>query len=573
MMGNLDELRRRARQQRDTRERSSSPRIVVGTATCGRSAGAMETLQTLRDHTRQAGIDCAIFEVGCLGLCYAEPVVSIVRPPWPMICYGGITPEVARTLVDRVVRDGDPAVDWALGSVGEGRVEGIPRLFETPVFRGQVRRTLRNCGFLDPGQIDHYLAHGGYSGLARALDMTPGEVLDELKQSGLRGKGGAGFPTWRKWQFARDAHSTPKYVIGNASEGDPGVYHNKLLLESDPHGFLEGMLIAGYAVGAEEGYIYCPASYPLAMARLRTALRQMEQCGLLGEKILGSSFSFHLQIKAGAGAYVCGEETALIECIEGKRGVPRLRPPFPPVSGLWAGPTVVNNVETLAAVALVLHQGASWFAGVGTETNRGTKVLCLSGNVKRSGVIEVPLGTPLRQIVEGIGGGPASGKRLKAVHCGGPGGGCLPPSCLDAPVDHDSLLPLGASLGSGGVVVLDEGNCLVDLAHNALEFAYRESCGQCVPCRLGTKQMFEVSRDIIEGRGQPGDLDLLRELAEGMRLGSLCGHGQTASNPLLSVIRYFRDEFEAHVSKTGCPVGVCGREPHPAGRSEPSGAR
>ncbi|MCR4412186.1 MAG: SLBB domain-containing protein [Thermoguttaceae bacterium] len=572
MVRNLDELRRRARQQWDAMARSAAPRILVGTATCGRAVGALETLQAIEDHTRQEGIECTIVEVGCLGLCYAEPVVSIVRPPWPMICYGRITPEVARALVDRVVRDGDPASPWALGSVGEGRVEGIPSLFETPVFRGQVRRTLGNCGFLDPGQIDHYLAQEGYRGLERALHMAPDEVLDEVRRSGLRGKGGAGFPTWRKWKFARDAPGAPKYVICNASEGDPGVYHNKLLLESDPHRVLEGMLIAGYAVGAEEGYIYCPARSWLALRRLRAALRQMERCGLLGEKILGASFDFHIKIKEGAGSYVCGEETALIECLEGKRGMPRLRPPFPPVTGLWARSTVVNNVETLAAVALILHHGASWFADVGTENNRGTKVLCLSGNVERGGVIEVPLGTPLRHLVEAIGGGPPGGKRLKAVQCGGPGGGCLPPSCLDTPADHDSLLPLGASLGSGGVVVLDETVCLVDLAHNTAEFACRESCGQCVPCRLGTRQVLEISRDIVEGRGKPADLDLLVDLAEGIRLGSLCAHGQTALKPLLSALGHFRDEFEAHVREARCPAGVCSLESCPSRQSEPSWA-
>jgi NADH:ubiquinone oxidoreductase subunit F (NADH-binding) len=346
-------------------------------------------------------------------------------------------------------------------------------------------------------------------------------------------------------------------VICNASEGDPGVYHNKLLLESDPHSVLEGMLIAGYAVGAEQGYVYCPAAYELALERLRTALRQMEEYGLLGEGILGSSFCFQIKVKEGAGAYVCGEESAEIEWIEGKRGLPRLRPPFPPVSGLWARSTVVNNVETLVGAALVLQHGAEWFAQVGTENNRGTKVLCLSGHVQRSGVIEVPLGTTLAEIVEAIGGGAAGGRRLKAVHCGGPGGGCLPPRCLETPVDHDSLLSLGASLGSGGVVVMDETVCMVDIAHNALEFAFRESCGQCVPCRLGTKQMFDVWRDITEGRGRPDDLELLVELAEGMRGGSLCGHGQTAANPLLSILRYFRDECEAHLTYARCPAGVC----------------
>ena len=426
-----------------------------------------------------------------------------------------------------------------------------------PLLDGQVRRILRNCGRIDPTRIDQYVARGGYSGLAKALAISPEQVIEEVKRAGLTGRGGAGFPTWRKWQFARQAGGAKKYVICNGSEGDPGTFSNKLLLESDPHSVLEGMLIAAWAVGAELGYVYCPAEYPVALERLRTALAQMEARGLLGDGTGGSSFSFHVKIKVGAGAYICGEETALIECIEGRRGVPRLRPPFPPTSGLWNLPTVINNVETLACATLILQRGAEWFAELGTETSKGTKLFSLSGNVRRPGVVEVPFGATLRQIVCDIGGGPPDGKGIKAVYAGGPGGGCLPEGLLDTPADQPSLLKLGSSLGSGGLVVIGHDACMVDVALNSLDFAQRECCGQCMPCRLGTQQMLDILTDISAGRGRPEDLETLSELAEGVKLGSLCGLGQTAANPLLSTIRYFPDEYRAHIEGRKCPTGSC----------------
>ncbi|MFQ5792864.1 MAG: NADH-quinone oxidoreductase subunit F, partial [Acidobacteriota bacterium] len=379
----------------------------------------------------------------------------------------------------------------------------------------------------------------------------------EIKRSGLRGRGGAGFPTWRKWLFCREAKAAKKYLICNGSEGDPGTFSNKLLFESNPHLVLEGMLIAAYAIHAEAGYVYCPAEYPLALERLRIAVGQMEEYGLLGNDVLGSSFNFRVKIKEGAGAYICGEESALIECIEGRRGIPRLRPPFPPVSGLWNSPTIINNVETLSCVTLVLQNGAARFAELGTETSKGTKVFCLSGNVRHSGVIEAPFGMTLREMLYDIGGGTLDGKRIKAVQTGGPAGGCLPPELFDVAVDHDSLLEFGSTMGSGGVVVLDEDTCMVDVARNALDFAQRECCGQCVPCRLGTRQMFEILKDITEGRGRAGDMALLVELAEAVETGSLCGLGQTAPNLLLATIRYFRDEYEAHIKQKTCPTTVC----------------
>jgi NADH-quinone oxidoreductase subunit F len=556
-IGSLEDLRRRAQDQWKALEDGARPRILVGTATCGRSAGAMEVLDVLRRESRDRGLDCSFMEVGCLGLCYAEPLVSIFSPSRPGIVYGNVTPDAAAALIEGCLVRDDPRAAEPLGTLGAQGVDGIPPLFETPVFRHQVRRILRNCGVIDPTRIDHYLARGGYSGLAKAVGWSSEEILDEIKRAGLRGRGGAGFPTWRKWQFTRDAKGAKKYLICNGSEGDPGTFSNKLLLESDPHSVLEGMLIAALAVGAEEGYVYCPAEYPLALERLRTARRQMAEYGLLGDGILGSRFNFEMHIKEGAGAYVCGEETALLECIEGRRGTPRLRPPFPPTCGLWNLPTVINNVETLACATLILQDGAHRFCEQGTDNSKGTKLFCLSGSVQRSGVIEVPFGITLGEMIYTIGGGPFEGQKIKAAQTGGPGGGYLPASLFDTPVDQDSLLPLGSSAGSGGIVVIDEGSCIVELARNGLDFAQREGCGRCVPCRLGHRQLFEILTDITEGKGTPRDVELLVELSEGIKLGSLCGLGQTAPNGLLSTLRYFPEEYAAHVHQRRCPAGVC----------------
>ncbi|MCC6127070.1 MAG: SLBB domain-containing protein [Pirellulales bacterium] len=557
MTRSFENLRQRAQVEWKASQDDGKPRILVGTATCGRSAGAIEVLEALQRESRNRGLDCPVVEVGCIGLCYAEPIVAIFKPSRPGIVYGNVNAPRAARLIERYLLRDDPLAAEALGTLGPESVEGIPRLQDTPVMRHQVRRILRNCGFIDPAKIDHYLAHGGYSGFTKALALDTAEIIEEIKKAGLRGRGGAGFPAWRKWQFTREAKGAKKYVVCNGSEGDPGTFSNKLLLESDPHSVLEGMLIAALAMGADEGYVYCPAQYSLALERLRTALLQMREYGLLGEGILGSSFNFRIEIKEGAGAYICGEETALLECIEGKRGVPRLRPPFPPTAGLWNLPTAIHNVETLACAAAILQNGAPWFAELGTAKSKGTKLFCLSGSVQRGGVIEVPFGTTLHEMIYAIGGGAADGEELKAVQTGGPGGGYLPPGLWDTPVDQDSLLAFGSSTGSGGVVAVDRRSCAVDLARNSLDFARRECCGQCVPCRLGTRQLFDILVDIAEGRGRPQDMELLVELSEGIKRGSLCGLGQTAPNALLSTIRYFPDEYRAHIGQRRCPAGVC----------------
>ena len=553
----FEDIERRAREKWEALLRGDRPLISVGTATCGRSAGALDTLETLRRELKGRGIDANIIEVGCLGACYIEPIVFILKPGRPGIFYGEVTPERAVELIDGYLIGDNPLPDYAIGTVGDGTIEGIPELFSTPMFKHQVRRVLKNCGFIDPTDIDHYIANGGYKGLVRALGMTPEEVIDEVRRSGLRGRGGAGFPTWRKWLFCFEAEGDRKYIICNADEGDPGAFMDRSLLESDPHSVLEGMLIAGYAIGAEEGYIYCRAEYPLALERIRTAIGQMQEYGLLGDDILGSGFNFRIKVKEGAGAFVCGEETALIASIEGRRGMPRPRPPFPATSGLWGKPTVINNVETLASVSLIFKNSAEWFAQCGTENSKGTKTFALAGKVKRTGLVEVPLGITLRQIVYDIGGGISGDKALKAVQTGGPSGGCIPRELLDTPVDYESLKAVGSIMGSGGMVVMDEDTCMVDVARFFLEFTQRESCGKCVPCRLGTKQMLDILDDITKGRGRPGDIELLVEIGEAVKAGSLCGLGQTAPNPVLTTIRYFRDEYEAHIKYKRCPAVVC----------------
>jgi len=563
--GGFEQIRQRAEAEWAALCNSPRPRILVGTATCGRSAGADEAREVFARLAQEHGIECDIIEVGCIGLCYAEPIVCIAKPGRPTICYAEVTPARAEELFEAYLAGDDPLPQHALGTLadpsgkagGNGHVDGIPPLFETPVFKPQVRRTLGNCGFIDPTNINHYLANGGYGGLKKALAMTPEEIIEEVKQAGLRGRGGAGFPTWRKWQFCRQAPGEQKYLVCNADEGDPGAFMNRSLLEGDPHALLEGMLIAGRALGADTGYIYCRAEYPLALERLRVALAQAEACGLLGDDVLGSGFSFHIKIKEGAGAFVCGEETALIASIEGKRGMPRPRPPFPAISGLWGKPTIINNVETLACVGLILRNGPAWFAQYGTEKSKGTKTFALVGKVKRTGLVEVPLGITLREMIFDIGGGVLDDKPFKAVQTGGPSGGCIPADMLDTPVDYDSLQAAGTIMGSGGMVVMDENTCMVDFARYFLDFACKESCGECGPCRLGTRQLLTILSDITKGHGRPGDIELLEELAVGIKRGSLCGLGQTAPNPVLTTIRYFRHEYEAHVNQKRCPSVVC----------------
>ncbi len=553
----FDQIQSRAKSEWEALEHSEKPRILVGAATCGRSAGALNVLQTINDELAKRSIDAIVIQVGCVGLCYLEPLVDIIKPGRPRICYGNITPEIVPELIEDYLIKDNPRPDLALGTIGDDSIEGIPRFFDLPMLKPQVRIILRNCGTIDPENINHYIARGGYSGFARVLKMSPGEIIGEIKKSGLRGRGGAGFPTWLKWEFCRKSPGREKYLVCNADEGDPGAFMNRSVLEGDPHAVLEGMLIAAYTIGATHGYIYCRAEYPLALERLNIALAKMKEYGLLGESILGSGFNFDIEIKEGAGAFVCGEETALMASIEGKRGMPRPRPPFPAQSGIWGKPTNINNVETLAAVAAILQKSADWYAQYGTEGSKGTKTFALAGKIKRTGLIEVPLGITLREIVYDIGGGIADDKQFRAVQTGGPSGGCLPAELLDLPVDYEALTQAGSIMGSGGMIVADEDTCIVDFAKFFLTFVQAESCGKCAPCRVGTRQMLDILERITRGEGQDDDIDKLQQLAETVRDGSLCALGGTAPNPVLSTIRYFRDEYEAHIKRKKCPAAVC----------------
>ncbi len=536
---------------------SGKTRILVGAATCGRSAGALDVLDTINKELARHNINAVVTQVGCIGLCYMEPIISIAKPWQTHIFYASVTPELVPQIIEDYLLKGDPRPDLALGSVGDKSVNGIPKLFDLAIFKPQVRNVLRNCGFIDPTNIYHYIANGGYGGLVKALKMMPEDVIEEVRKSGLRGRGGAGFPTGVKWGFCRKAPGQEKYLICNADEGDPGAFMNRSVLEGDPHAVLEGILIGAYAIGATKGYIYCRAEYPLALEHLYTAIGQMREYGILGDNILGADFSFDIEIKEGAGAFVCGEETALIASIEGKRGISRSRPPFPANSGIWGRPTNINNVETWADVSMILQRGAAWFAGYGTENSKGTKTFSLAGKVKHTGLIEVPFGISLHQVIYDIGGGIAGDKRFKAVQTGGPSGGFIPAELLETPVDYESLTKLGSIMGSGGMVVADEDNCIVDMARFFLTFTQAESCGKCVPCRVGTRQMLDILERICRGEGEEEDIDKLQRLAETVRDSSLCALGGTAPNPVLTSIRYFRNEYETHIKEKRCPAVVC----------------
>lgn len=528
--------------------------LICGGTGC-KSAGSKEVQLAFSRAIEAKGLsdEVMVVETGCHGFCEHGPLV-IVYPEGTFYC------QVKAEDVEEIVES----------HLFKGRIverllyheplthESIPNYSEINFYKKQHRLVLENCGAINPEQIEEYIAVGGYEALAKAVTtMSPEDVIEEIKKSGLRGRGGGGFPTGMKWQFAKASVSDKKYVICNADEGDPGAFMDRSVLEGDPHKILEGMAVCGYAIGADEGYIYVRAEYPLAIKRLRIAIEQAEAMGLLGENIFGSGFSFKLHIKEGAGAFVCGEETALMTSIEGKRGMPRPRPPFPAVAGLWGKPTNINNVETFGNVAAIITNGADWYAGFGTEKSKGTKVFALTGKINNTGLAEVPMGITMREIIYDIGGGINGGKKFKAVQIGGPSGGCLPESMLDLSIDYDSLTAAGAMMGSGGLVVMDEDTCMVDVAKFFLNFTQSESCGKCTPCREGTKRMLEVLTRITEGQGREGDIELLEELARNIKETALCGLGQTAPNPVLSTLKYFRHEYEAHIKEKRCPAGAC----------------
>ena len=554
---NFDKIVKTAKKEYESLYKNEDPVILIGSATCGKSAGAALVKSVIQDELEKNEVNAEIIEVGCIGLCYAEPIITIFKQGKPGIFYGNVTKKTAQEIIKSYIVEDDPLPEYALGTVGEGKIEGISPFFDTEVLKPQVRRILRNCGIIDPKNINHYIANDGYSGFMDAIKMAPEEVIEKIKESGLRGRGGAGFPTWMKWQFCRDSGGETRYLICNADEGDPGAFMNRSLLESDPHSVLEGILIAGYVIGAKKAYIYCRAEYPLALDHLKHAIKQMREYGFLGENICDSGFNFDIEIKEGAGAFVCGEETALIASVEGKRGTPRTRPPFPTTAGLFGKPTVINNVETLASVALIMQKKPDKFAEYGTESSKGTKTFSLVGEIERPGLIEVPLGTTLREVIFDIGGGIPKGRKFKAVQIGGPSGGCLPEEFIDTPIDYDSLTLAGAIMGSGGLVIMDESTCMVEVSRYFLQFSQRESCGKCVPCRLGTKQMLDILTDITEGKGKPEDVQLLKSLAAGIKMGSLCGLGQNTPNPVLTTLKYFENEYHAHINDNLCPALAC----------------
>ena len=552
----FEEIQNQAKSDWNSLYHGEVPHILVGTATCGRAAGALPVVEAFNRELSRRNAQAKVSEVGCIGLCSLEPLVTIIKPDSFTVCYNNVTPQVVPTLVEGYIQNDDPCLDLALGTLGGGEGEAV-YIPELSRFEHEHRLLLRNCGYTDPGDINHYVANGGYISLVKALKMEPVAIIEEIKRSGLRGRGGAGFPAGRKWELCKQAPSETKYVICNADEGDPGAFMDRVVLESDPQQVIEGMIIAAYAVGAHDGFIYIRAEYPLAIERLEVALEQTANLGLLGDNILGSGFSFHIEIARGAGAFVSGEETALMMAIEGKRSMPRPRPPYPSESGLWGKPTVLNNVKTYAYIPLILERGAGWFSSLGTEGSKGTAVFALAGKMVNTGLAEVLMGMTLYELIFDIGGGIRGGKKFKAVQIGGPSGGCLPESMLQTSVDFDSLRKAGAIMGSGGVIAMDEDNCMVDTAKFFLDFTQKESCGKCSTCRIGTKHMLDILEDITAGRGRVEDIDLLVELGEDVRGGSLCGLGRTAPNPVLTTIRYFRDEYEAHILEKRCPALVC----------------
>ena len=528
--------------------------IFVCQGTGCTSGKSVEIREALEKMVAELGLNNVKVDfTGCHGFCQQGPI-AFVEPEGIFYTHVSVedVPEISRSHL----RDGQPVA--RLFYIDPVTDQAVPYYKDINFYKKQQRIVLRNCGRINPERIEDYLATGGYQSLRKVLfEMTPEQVIDEVKRSGLRGRGGAGFPTGLKWEFCRNSPGTQKYMICNADEGDPGAFMDRSTMEGDPHTVIEGMAIAAYAIGAPEGYIYIRAEYPLAVKRLRIALKQAEEEGFLGEKILGSNFSFKVHVKEGAGAFVCGEETALMASIEGKRGMPRSRPPFPAQSGLWGKPTNINNVKTLATLPIIIAQGADWYSQIGTEKSKGTAVFALTGKIANSGLVEVPMGIPLHEIIYGIGGGIPDGKRFKAVQTGGPSGGCLPASLLNLPVDYESLTQAGSIMGSGGMVVMDEDTCMVDVACYFLSFTQAESCGKCVPCRLGTKQMLDILQDITNGEGKLEDIDLLLNLGEQVKAGSLCGLGQTAPNPVLTTIRYFRNEYEEHIKRHHCRAAVC----------------
>lgn len=521
-------------------------KVIVGQGSCGVATGAKKTAAQFERLIEEKDLDVKVDITGCVGTCYLEPIVDVYDDNNNMTRYVKVNADKASEIVEKHLVNGEVVTDLALHDEDKLFIEK------------QQRVVLRHCGLINPEKIEEYIAVGGYAATKKVVtSMTQDEVIEEIKVSGLRGRGGAGFPTWFKWNAAKANKADQKYIVCNADEGDPGAFMDRSVLEGDPHSLIEGMIIGGYAMGARDGVIYVRAEYPLAIHRLEIAMSQAREKGFLGKNIFGSGFDFDLRIKAGAGAFVCGEETALIASLEGERGMPRLKPPFPAAKGYWQKPTNINNVETYANVAWIIANGGAAFGAMGTDKSKGTKVFALAGKIKKGGLVEVPMGLPLRDVIYGIGGGIKKDKEFKAVQMGGPSGGCIPASLIDTPVDYENINKTGAIVGSGGMIVMDETTCMVDMARYFLDFTRKESCGKCNYCRIGTKRMLEILERITRGEGKDGDIELLEELAYKVKDGAMCGLGQTAPNPVLTTIKYFRNEYEDHIYNKKCTAASC----------------
>jgi NADH:ubiquinone oxidoreductase subunit F (NADH-binding)/(2Fe-2S) ferredoxin len=559
----LERVRREIRENIEMRQQTE-PLITVGMGTCGLTAGAGKVMEAIRDGLSQRGLDVRVKAVGCIGVCSREPLVDIQRPGEPHVTYADVRPDRVSRLIDEHLLGGRVVEEWMFGCLNPRVLyrepdETIPSWYEgIPFYDRQKRIAMRHCGLIDPLSIEEYIAFGGYSALAKALfSMTSEQVITELKDSGLRGRGGAGFPAGLKWEFTRKAPGDVKYVLANGNEGDPGAYMDRSLMEGDPYNIIEGLTIAAYAIGSHQGYIYVKDEYYRAVNSLWTAIRKAEEYGLLGQNILGSGFDLNIQIARGGGAYVCGESSALMVSVAGRVGEPRAKQHLHATDiGLWERPSSLNNVETLSNVAIIINNGGEWYANIGTARSKGTKAFSLVGNIQNTGLVEVPMGTTLREIIYDIGGGIPRGKKFKAMQAGGPSGGCVPASQLDLQVDYEQLGEAGSMISSG-MVIMDENTCMVDMARYFVDFLRDESCGKCVACREGIRQMVGILTDITEGRGKEGDVELLEELGTVVKDISLCGLGQTAPNPVLSTIQHFRDEYDAHIREQRCPAGVC----------------
>ena len=558
LAGNFDEIQAEAARQWQSLNSGEVPWVRIGTALCGKAAGADQVLAAVRDELERHSIPAVVSEVGCLGVCYAEPLVDISMSNGSRLLYGNVTPSLVPAIIYSHMVCHEPVANLALGYLGEGGLEGADDFSEHPMMKRQLRVALRNAGTIDPCDIYQYIAGGGYSALHKAITtMTPEETLEEVNKSGLRGRGGAAFPTGAKWSFLARSPGPVKYILCNCEEGDPGAFNDKGILESDPHTLLEGMLLAGYATGANYGYVFIRQGHEGPIRRTWQAIHQARELGILGDNIFGSGFSFDLEVSLTGDSYVSGEETAMMEAIEGARAMPRFRPPFPAQVGLFGKPSNINNVKTLAYVPQIVEHGGDWFAAIGQNRSKGTAILCLSGNLNYTGMLEIPLGMTLREVVYEVGGGVPGGKKLKLLQTGGPLGGVLSADHLEIPLDFEAMAEAGAILGSGGIIAADEDTCAVDMTRALIAFCQFESCGKCFPCRLGMTHLLEILERICRFQSEPDDQELMRQVGRDMQAGSLCGHGQLGFNPVASSLRYFGDEFQAHMVEGRCPTGSC----------------